>query len=65
MNIARRSATLVATVLALTRMASFPSCRLIFFVVLRVHLRPLMGSPAVSCSMSCWMVAITPGVFFP
>src|SRR3989304_5867600 len=45
-------------------MAAEASSRLTFSVVLRVHLRPPMGSPAVSSSRSFSMARITSGVFF-
>src|SRR5580692_11408608 len=41
------------------------SCRAICSVVLLVHFSPLIGSPAVSLSISLWMASITAGVFFP
>src|SRR5258707_2054798 len=41
------------------------SCWATFSVVLWVHFKPVIGSPAVSCSKSHSMVWITSGVFFP
>src|SRR5260370_15418449 len=54
-----------ATVRALTRMPSRWSCLAILAVVWCVHLRLLIGSPAVSCSSSLSIREITWGVFFP
>ena len=53
-----------ATVLRLTRMPKAESSAAIFFVVLRVHLRPLTGSPATSYFISSSIAAMTSGVFF-
>ena len=48
----------------LTRMPKAESSAAIFFVVLRVHLRPLTGSPATSYFISSSIAAMTSGVFF-
>src|SRR6266849_728244 len=53
------------TVLRLTAIPNRLSCRAILLVVFLVHFSPLMGSPAVSLSISWWMASITAGVFFP
>ncbi len=53
------------TVLRLTSIPSRLSCRAIFSVVFRVHFMSLIGSPAVSLSISFWIASITAGVFFP
>ena len=49
----------------LTSIPSLPSAPAIFFVVLRVHFRPPIGSPAVSYFISCLISAMISGVFFP
>jgi len=54
-----------ATVRSLTCMPRGWSSAAILAVVRRVHFRPLIGSPAVSCFMISSILEITSGVFFP
>ena len=53
-----------ATVSVPTSMPSFCSCSATLPGVRRVHLRPLIGSPAVSCFRSRLISAMILGVFF-
>ena len=53
------------TVLDDTRMPSRLNCWAILPVVLRVHLQPLTGSPAVLCSIMTAFLSRMSGVFFP
>ncbi len=55
----------VSTHLSLAVIPRLASALAIFFVVLRVHFRPPIGSPAVSYFISCLISAMTSGVFFP
>src|SRR5882762_10426862 len=53
-----------ATVLAETGISTCPSNSAIFWGVLRVHLSPVMGSPAVSCSNRISMTSTISAFFF-
>ena len=46
-------------------MPSLADSSAIVLVVRRDQRRPVMGSPAVSCSSRQWRTAIRSGVFFP
>jgi hypothetical protein len=54
-----------ATVLGETAMLSWASSSAMVVVVRRDQRKPVMGSPAVSCSSRQWRTAIMSGVFFP
>ncbi len=46
-------------------MSSLASSSAMVVVVRRDQRKPVMGSPAVSCSSRQWRTAIRSGVFFP
>src|SRR6266852_1598551 len=54
-----------ATVLGETAMPSLANSSAMVVVVRRDQRKPVIGSPAVSCSSRQWRTAIMSGVFFP
>jgi len=54
-----------ATVLGETAMPSLTSSSARVMVVRRDQRKPVVGSPAVSCSSKQWRTAIMSGFFFP